>query len=58
MGGKKEQSLEVWDGGSLVASANAHGDVHGDVYSGAVPNPANRKLKTDNWKPKKRNHKP
>ncbi|KAJ1495951.1 hypothetical protein T484DRAFT_1760956 [Baffinella frigidus] len=36
VGGKKEQSLEVWDGGSLVASANAHGDVHGDVYSGDV----------------------
>jgi hypothetical protein len=34
--GKKEQSLEVWDGGSLLACANAHGDAHGDIYTGDV----------------------
>lgn len=34
--GKKEQSLEVWDGGSLVATVSGNGEMHGAVYAGDV----------------------
>jgi len=34
--GKKEQSLEVWDGGSLVTTVSGNGELHGAVYAGDV----------------------
>lgn len=34
--GKKEQSIEVWDGGSLQATVSGNGELHGAVYNGDV----------------------
>ena len=34
--GKKEQSIEVWDGGSLQVTVSGNGEIHGAVYNGDV----------------------
>ena len=34
--GKKEQSIEIWNGDMLVASVKANAEQHGDIYAGDV----------------------